>query len=100
MKDNNGDGHDVDNGYTWSSSGRASQLRTRCLQRLDGGDKLIPARMDRLDVAGLLGSIAQSLAQLANTDGQHALTHRRLGPHGVEECVFEHHLPRLADQTP
>ena len=56
--------------------------------------------MHRLNVARLLGSIAQGLAQLANTDGQHPLTHRGVGPHGVEQGGFGHQLPRLGDQTP
>jgi hypothetical protein len=65
-----------------------------------GGDKAVPPPMHRRDVARLPRIIAQGLAQLANTHRQHPLTHRRLGPHGVEECVFGHQLPRLADQTP
>jgi hypothetical protein len=77
-----------------------SWRRRRCLQRLDRSDKPIPPRMDRLDVAGVLRIIAQGAAQGANTDGQHALTHRGLGPHRLDQRRFGDDLAGLADQTP
>jgi hypothetical protein len=61
----------------------------RRLQRLDGGDKPIPALMDRLDVARLLRIIVQSPANLTNTDRQHTLSHCGLSPPHIEQQVAQ-----------
>ena len=66
----------------------------------DRGHKAIAQPMHGGDVARLLGVLPQRLAQGAQTGPQHPLAHHRLGPHGVEQGRFGHHLPGLGDQLP
>ena len=56
--------------------------------------------MHGLNVAWLPGRIAQGATQIANTRREHSLTHHRVGPHGVEQEGFGHHLPHLTGQLP
>ena len=48
---------------------------------------------------GLLHRAAQRLAQLANGDAHHRITHRRLGPDSVEQGVFGHQAVRMSHQV-
>jgi hypothetical protein len=51
-----------------------------------------------LNEARCLGNIAQGLAQLANTDGEHDLARRRLRPEGLQQRCFGQQLSRVFHQ--
>jgi hypothetical protein len=47
---------------------------------------------------GALGTVAQGLPQFRNTVRQHAIAHRRLGPHRRKQSVFRHQLAGVGHQ--
>ena len=71
----------------------------RSHQGADRRDEPIPPAVHRLDKAWGMRLIAQHPAQRAHGDRDDRLTHHRLGPDGLEQCVFGHELARLRHQA-
>ena len=82
-------------------SGDGRFLGTSGLGRLahgHRGQKAVPPPRHGRNVPGPLGRLPQRLAQLAHTGLEDAITHRRLGPHRVQEGFFGHQLAGVCHQ--
>jgi hypothetical protein len=63
------------------------------------GNEAIAAPVHGLDEPRRFRVIPKSLAQLADADHQHHITHRRLGPDSIEQGRLGDQLPRMSQQT-
>jgi hypothetical protein len=61
-------------------------------------DKPKPPPVHSLNVARLPGIIAQRASKLLDARRQRVIPHYYIGPHGLKQFVFRHHLLGSCDQ--